>query len=109
LRELAATPSLSNLIEAEMLPGGDVTTDDDIKAYIREKSGTVYHPVSTCRMGVNSDVDVVDPQLRVYGVSGLRVVDASVFPTMISGNTNAPTMMVAEKAADMILAAAVNG
>jgi choline dehydrogenase len=74
-------------------------------AYIRETAGTVYHPVSTCKMGPNASSDVVDNQLRVHGLYGLRVVDASIFPTVTSGNTNAPTIMVGEKAADIILSA----
>jgi choline dehydrogenase-like flavoprotein len=79
----------------------DVRTDDEIRAALRARSDTIYHPVSTCRMGVD-ELAVVDPQLRVRGIAGLRVVDASVMPTLIGGNTNAPTIMIAEKAADLI-------
>jgi choline dehydrogenase-like flavoprotein len=86
-------------------PGPSVQTDEQIKEWVRLNAETVYHPVGTCKMGVD-DMAVVDPQLRVRGVEGLRVVDASVMPTLIGGNTNAPTTMIAEKAADMILAAA---
>jgi choline dehydrogenase-like flavoprotein len=88
----------------EIHPGKDVRTDDEIRAFIRRKAGTIYHPVGTCKMG-HDEMAVVDDTLRVRGVHGLRVVDASVMPTLIGGNTNAPTVMVAEKAADMIMQA----
>jgi choline dehydrogenase len=78
-----------------------ITSDSELLAYIRAKAETVYHPVGTCRMGRGDDA-VVDPQLRVHGVDGLRVVDASVMPSLPGGNTNAPTVMIAERAADLI-------
>src|SRR3954451_24709881 len=81
-----------------------VNTDDEIRSLLRQRVDTVYHPVGTCKMGVNDPMAVVDPKLRVYGLAGLRVVDASVMPTLIGGNTNAPTIMIGEKAADMIKA-----
>ena len=104
LRELAAAPALAEIIEAETTPGHDVETDEDMIAYIRQGAGTVFHPVSTCRMGKSGHNSVVDAKLRVHGMERLRVIDASIFPTVTSGNTNAPTIMVAEKGADLILA-----
>jgi choline dehydrogenase-like flavoprotein len=80
---------------------GEVRTDDEIRAAIRAHADTIYHPVGTCRMGTDERA-VVDPQLRVRGVEGLRVVDASVMPTLVSGNTNAPVVMIAERASDLI-------
>ena len=103
LRRLAATDAFSAVIDSELLPGEDVQSDDEMIADIRERATTVFHPVGTCRMGTDPNNDVVDSKLRVYGVDRLRVVDASIFPTITSGNTNAPVIMVAEKAADMIL------
>ncbi|RJG22057.1 GMC oxidoreductase, partial [Massilia cavernae] len=76
-------------------------SDADIDAYIRRTANTIYHPVGTCKMGVDESA-VVDPELRVRGVDALRVIDASVMPTIPSGNTNFPTMMIAEKAVDLI-------
>lgn len=103
LRQLAATPALRGVIESELMPGPVIQSDAEMLADIRQRASTVYHPVSTCRMGHDRETDVVDPGLRVHGVEGLRVADASVFPSIPSGNTNAPTLMVAEKAADLIL------
>jgi choline dehydrogenase len=104
VRDLAARPSLAAVVGAEIAPGPRMKTDADIDAWIRSSAETIYHPVGTCRMGVEGDrMAVVDDTLRVVGIDGLRVVDASVMPTLIGGNTNAPTIMIAEKAADMIL------
>jgi choline dehydrogenase len=103
MRRLAEAPALARLIEAEILPGPHVRSDDDLIADVRNRAGTVFHPVSTCRMGPDARHDVVDARLRVHGIGGLRVVDASIFPTLTSGNTNAPAIMVGEKGADMIL------
>ncbi len=103
IRRLAAAPALAAIIEAEIAPGPQVESDEALTTDIRARAGTVFHPVSTCRMGPDARVDVVDARLRVYGLQGLRVVDASIFPTLTSGNTNAPAIMVGEKGADMIL------
>jgi choline dehydrogenase len=103
LRKLAAQPALLDVIEAELAPGPDVISDEALIADFRARSGTVYHPVGTCRMGQNPAQAVVDARLRVYGVEGLRIADASIFPSLISGNTNAAVMMVAARAAAMIL------
>ena len=100
-RRLMETPALKALQKKEMYTEG-VNTDDEIRSLLRQRVDTVYHPVGTCKMGVNDPMAVVDPKLKVYGIEGLRVVDASVMPTLIGGNTNAPTIMIAEKAADMI-------
>jgi len=86
----------------ELMPGAHVRNDDAVDLFVRKTAETIYHPVGTAKMGKDADC-VVDPQLKVYGIEGLRVIDASVMPALISGNTNAPTLMIAEKAADMIL------
>src|ERR1700738_4533403 len=100
-RRLMETPALRALQKKEMFTAG-IDTDDEIRNVLRERVDTVYHPVGTCKMGVNDPLAVVDRKLKVYGLEGLRVVDASVMPTLIGGNTNAPTIMIGEKAADMI-------
>ena len=103
-RRLAATRALAPYVAGEYLPGTDATTDDEILAFARNKGATIFHPAGTCKMGPASDpLAVVDASLRVHGVPGLRVVDCSVMPTIVSGNTNAPVIMIAEKASDMIL------
>ena len=104
LRRLAASPALAEIIQEEITPGPGVRSDEDMIEDIRERATTVFHPTSTCMMGPDRADAVVDSNCRVYGVERLRVVDASIFPTVISGNTNAPAMMVAERAADLILA-----
>ncbi len=101
-RRIAETSALGGLIAAEHEPGPDVRTDQELLEYARNRSQTIYHPVGTCKMGSDS-MAVVDERLRLHGIEGLRVVDASIMPTLVSGNTNAPTIMIGEKAADMIL------
>ena len=101
-REIAAQDAFSAFRGDEFMPGPGVQSDDEIDAFVRETGETIYHPVGTVSMGIH-DTDPLDGELRVRGVEGLRVVDASVMPTLIGGNTNAPTIMIAEKAADMIL------
>ena len=100
-RELFAQKAFDDYRGAPILPARNDLTDAELVEFIRAKAETVYHPVGTCRMGSDAQ-SVVDPHLRVRGVEGLRVVDASVMPTLIGGNTNAPTMMIAERAADLI-------
>jgi choline dehydrogenase len=102
LRKILAAPALKAYCVDEVYPGADVTSDEDVLDFCRKTGSTVYHPTSTCRMG-NDPMAVVDQRLRVRGIDGLRVVDASVMPDLMSGNTNAPTIMIAEKASDMIL------
>jgi choline dehydrogenase-like flavoprotein len=101
-RRLMETPALRALQTKDMFTA-DVKTDDDIRNILRNRVDTVYHPVGTCKMGSDA-LAVVDPKLKVHGMEGLRVVDASIMPTLIGGNTNAPTIMIGEKAADMIKA-----
>ena len=102
LRRILAAPALKPFVVGEVEPGPKVTSDEEILNFCRQRGSTVYHPTSTCRMG-NDPLAVVDQRLRVRGIEGLRVVDASVMPDLMSGNTNAPTIMIAEKASDMIL------
>ncbi len=101
-REIAASGPLAAAAGPELHPGKGVRDRDQLAAHVRRHVELLYHPVGTCRMGAD-DESVVDPELRVRGVDGLRIADASVMPTIVRGNTNAPTLMVAEKAADMIL------
>ena len=100
-RRLMETPVLRALQKKDMVTSS-VKTDDDIRAILRARVDTVYHPVGTCKMGANDPMAVVDAKLKVYGLEGLRVVDASIMPTLIGGNTNAPTIMIGEKGAAMI-------
>ena len=100
-RQLAHSDAFDEIVGKEMAPGLEVVSDEAISAYIRQAANTFWHPVGTCKMG-NDSLAVVDAQLRVRGIEGLRVVDASIMPTIPSGNTNAPTIMIGEKAADLI-------
>ena len=103
LRQLATTAPLSGIITGEIAPGEHLRSDDELLQDFRDRADTVYHPVGTCMMGPDPATSVVDARLRVHGLQGLRVIDASIFPTVTSGNTNAPTVMVAEKGAAMVL------
>jgi len=102
-RQVAAQPALAPYIKAELAPGPEVRSDAEIDAWVRRTGETIYHPVGTCRMGAADDpLAVVDAECRVVGLTGLRVIDASVMPTLVGGNTNAPTIMIAEKVSDAI-------
>jgi choline dehydrogenase len=103
LRKLAVTRPLCDAVAAELLPGDGCRGDDALLQDFRARADTIFHPVGTCAMGPDAATSVVDSRLRVHGVAGLRVIDASVFPSITSGNTNAPTVMVAEKGAQMVL------
>ncbi|MBS0492129.1 MAG: choline dehydrogenase [Proteobacteria bacterium] len=103
MRKVAAQSALDPYRTQELFPGKDVETDEQIDAWIRKHAETIYHPVGTCKMGADGDeMAVVDGELKVRGIEGLRVVDASVMPTLVGGNTNAPTIMIAEKISDII-------
>jgi choline dehydrogenase len=103
IRTIAKQPQIAEFIAEELRPGPHVQTDEELISDFRLRSGTVYHPSCTCRMGSSASTSVVDPKLRVHGTEALRVIDASAFPSIISGNLNAPTMMLAWKAAEIIL------
>ena len=103
LRRLASTDAMTGIIKEEFIPGLQVQSDEALLEDFRERSDTVFHPVSTCIMGNDADSSVVDSSLRVHGCDALRVIDASVFPNLTSGNTNGPTVMVAEKGAELLL------
>ncbi|REL25994.1 choline dehydrogenase [Thalassotalea euphylliae] len=103
VREIFAQHPLAGLLGSEIYPGASATSDEDILSFLRERANTIYHPVGTCKMG-QDEMAVVDSSLKVHGLASLRVIDASIMPTLISGNTNAPTIMIAAKVADTILA-----
>jgi choline dehydrogenase len=103
IRRIAAAPPFAELVAEELRPGPQVQSDADLIYDFKQRSGTVYHPSCTARMGRDANASVVDPQLRVHGLAGLRVCDASVFPNLIAGNTNAPAIMVGWKGADILL------
>jgi choline dehydrogenase len=101
-REIFAAAPFDPYRGAELMPGPEVKDDAALDAWIARTAETIYHPVGTARMGRDA-MSVVDPALKVHGLEGLRVADAAIMPALVSGNTNAPTMMIAEKAADLIL------
>jgi choline dehydrogenase len=101
-RKISQTSPMSECVEREIAPGLEVQSDEQIIAYCRESGLSLLHPVGTCKMGVASDA-VVDPRLRVIGIDGLRVVDASIMPRIVTGNTNAAAIMIGEKGASIIL------
>jgi choline dehydrogenase len=105
-RQVMTAPAMAPLKMTEVAPGPGVESDEATLHWIKETGQTTYHPVGTCKMGVD-EMAVVDPRLRVHGIEGLRVADASIMPTITSGNTNAPSIMIGEKAADLILEDAV--
>lgn len=102
-RAILEAPAMGSYKHKELFGVNDNTTDEEWEQHIRSRADTVYHPAGSCKMGVD-DMAVVDPELRVHGVEGLRVADASIMPTVVSGNTNAPSIMIGEKCADMIKA-----
>jgi choline dehydrogenase len=103
-RKLAGTKALAPYVESEYRPGADARSDDELLEFAKNTGGTIFHPSCTTRMGPASDpMAVVDPELRVHGMQALRVVDCGIMPTLVSGNTNVPVVMIAERAADMIL------
>jgi choline dehydrogenase len=108
IRQIAGAPALQSVIESELSPGANADSDVKIAKFISQQAWTVFHPCSTCRMGKDPIASVVDPNLQVYGVEGLRVADASIFPTIPTGNINAPSIMVGERASDLILKDAQN-
>ena len=103
VRKIAAQPAMAEVIVEEILPGPSITSDSDLIDDFRRRCGTVYHPVSTCRMGPDPATSVVDARLKVHGLEGLRVIDASIFPDNVSGNTNAPSIMTGWKGAELVL------
>jgi choline dehydrogenase len=101
-RQLVEAPALESYRGAELKPGADIGTDDEILNWIRANAETAYHPVGTCKMG-SDPMAVVDERLRVHGIEGLRVADGAIMPTLASGNTNGPCIMIGEKASRMVL------
>ena len=104
IREVMAQKAFADVLGDELAPGPEVRSDSELRDWLKRAGGTTLHPVGTCKMG-NDELAVVDAELKVRGVEGLRVADASIMPIISSGNTNAPTIMIGEKAADMVLRA----
>ena len=104
-RRIMAAPPMRDVANDEIAPGVNIQRDDELLDWVRYNAETTYHPVGTCKMG-SDPMAVVDDQLRMRGIEGLRIADASIMPTLTSGNTNAPSIMIGEKAADMLLNAA---
>ncbi len=100
-REIMRQPAMAEYVAREHFPGDDITTQADLEAYVRRNGRTSYHPTCTCKMGVD-EMAVVGPDLRVHGLEGIRIADSSVMPSLIGSNTNAPTIMIGEKASDLI-------
>ena len=100
-RRVFAAAAFDDYRGIEFAPGENVQSDEQIEQFIRERAETIYHPVGSCKMGIDA-MAVVDPELRVHGITGLRVADASVMPRLIGGNTNAPSIMIGEKCADLV-------
>jgi choline dehydrogenase-like flavoprotein len=106
MRELAAQPALARAIGGELWPGATVADGRAIRESIRDLATNQFHVAGTCRMGASETMSVVTPSLRTHGIEGLRIADASIMPTLMNGNTNAPVMMIAERAAEFVLQAA---
>ena len=102
LRNIFSQPIFDDLKSDEVSPGKEVYSDESLNEWIRETAETIYHPVGTCKMGIDN-LSVVNPKLKVNGLKKIRIADASIMPSLVGGNTNAPTMMIAEKASDLIL------
>jgi len=100
-REILAAPAWDGLRGAEVSPGSQKTSDEALAEHIRQHAETIYHPVGTCKMG-QDPMAVVNDRLQVHGIGGLRVADASIMPTLVGGNTNAPAIMIGERASDLI-------
>ncbi|MER9581163.1 GMC oxidoreductase [Mesorhizobium sp. M0276] len=101
IREVLSQSEIARHIETERLPGPSARADEELMSYVRQYACCDYHPVGTCRMGTD-EMAVVDPELRVRGIAGLRVIDSSIMPVLISGNTNGPVMMIGEKGSDLV-------
>jgi choline dehydrogenase len=108
IREIFSAPPLAAHVTDEAAPGPRVTSRRDWEQYLRTDSITIFHPCGTCKMGIDAD-SVVDPELKVHGIEGLRVIDASIMPHLVSGNINAPTIMIGEKGADLVLQCSLEG